>query len=556
MDTRRLILLMVFSFTLMILVEKWNQYSNPKPPVQAGETATAVQGATAVPKPSTSLQVGAGTVAPPQDAPVATPAASAVTKIKTDLFAADFSSLGGDLVRLELFKYSATEDKSKHLLLVDPAHNYVAQSGLIGDGLPNHKTNFQWVNGPTEMAEGVNELKVRFESSNGGIKVAKIYTFKRDSYLIDVSWEIENAGTAAITPHAYFQLQRDDVAPAGESSMMSTFTGPAVYTEAEKFQKLKFGDIVDNSAKYAKTANNGWLAMVQHYFVSAWVPQGNVAREFYMRKAATEGSKNIVQAGVILPIAEIAPGAKQSLSVNLYTGPQIQGVLKTVAPGLDLVVDYGMLTVIAAPIFWLLEWFHKLLGNWGWSIVALTVLIKLIFFPLSAASYKSMAKMRVLGPRLMQLKERYGDDRQKMNQEMMKLYQTEKINPLGGCLPILVQIPVFIALYWVLLGAVEMRDAPWILWIKDLSAADPFYVLPVIMVASMVLQTKLNPTPPDPIQAKVMMIMPFAFGIMFFWFPSGLVLYWVVNNVLSIAQQWQITRMIESGGKAANDAKA
>jgi YidC/Oxa1 family membrane protein insertase len=272
-----------------------------------------------------------------------------------------------------------------------------------------------------------------------------------------------------------------------------------------------------------------------------------------MRKV--EGS-NVYQSGVIVPVGEIAPGAKGETSVSLYAGPQEQAALKEVAPGLDLVVDYGWLTVVAAPIFWALQAIYKLVGNWGWAIVVLTIIIKAIFFPLSAASYKSMAKMRVLTPRLMQLKERYADDKQRLNQEMMKMYQTEKVNPLGGCLPILVQIPVFIALYWVLLGAVEMRGAPWILWIKDLAAPDPYYILPVIMIVSMIIQTKLNPTPPDPIQAKMMMAMPFIFGVMFLWFPAGLVLYWVVNNILSIAQQWQITRMIEGGGKAANDAKA
>ncbi|HRE18061.1 MAG TPA: membrane protein insertase YidC [Rhodocyclaceae bacterium] len=552
MDTRRLILLLICAFTSMILVEKWNRYSHPQP-AAVSAAADATPGA---PTPTATLKPSAPGVAAPAPVAAVPAASSEATKIKTDLFEAVFSAQGGDLMRLELFKYTATEDKHKHLVLLDPAHSYAAQSGLIGDGLPNHKTVFQWVKGPTELAEGADELKVRFEAQAEGAKVAKVYTFKRNSYLVDVAWEVENTGAAALAPHAYFQLQRDDVAPAGESSMVSTFTGAAVFTEAEKYQKLSFGDIVGDKAKHAKTASDGWVAMVQHYFVSAWVPQGNVSREYYARKAGSEGSKNIVQAGLIVPMAPVAPGAKGALSVNLYSGPQTQGVLKQVAPGLDLVVDYGMLTVVAAPIFWLLEWFHKVVGNWGWAIVGLTVLIKLIFFPLSAASYKSMAKMRTLTPRLMSLKERYGDDRQKLNQEMMKLYQTEKINPLGGCLPILVQIPVFIALYWVLLGAVEMRDAPWILWIKDLSAADPFYVLPVIMVVSMVIQTKLNPTPPDPIQAKVMMIMPFAFGFMFFWFPSGLVLYWVVNNILSIAQQWQITRMIESGGKAANDAKA
>jgi YidC/Oxa1 family membrane protein insertase len=336
--------------------------------------------------------------------------------------------------------------------------------------------------------------------------------------------------------------------------MVSTFTGPAVYTDAEKYQKIDFGDVAAGKAKFSKTADNGWLAMVQHYFVSAWVPQEKTQREFYMRKA--EGSNNAFQAGVIVPVPQVAPGGKAAVSVPLYAGPQEQDRLEKIAPGLELVVDYGWLTIVAAPIFWALEAIHKLVGNWGWAIVILTIAIKAIFYPLSAASYKSMAKMKTLTPRLMQLKERFADDRQRLNQEMMKMYQTEKVNPLGGCLPILVQIPVFIALYWVLLGAVEMRDAPWILWIKDLASADPYYILPVVMVVTMVLQTKLNPTPPDPIQAKVMMMMPFIFGFMFFWFPAGLVLYWVVNNVLSIAQQWHITRAIEAGGKAANDAKA
>ena len=388
-----------------------------------------------------------------------------------------------------------------------------------------------------------------------GIKVGKVYTFKRGSYLVDVAWDIANGSSAAVAPHAYFQVQRDDVKPEGESRMVSTFTGPAVFTEAEKYQKVNFEDITKGKAKFTKTANDGWLAMVQHYFVSAWVPKEGSPREFYMRKV--EGAGEVFQAGVILPVEQIAPGAKGAASVSLYARSPGTGYPQaSPLPALDLVVDYGWLTVVAAPIFWALEFIHKLVGNWGWSIVLLTVAIKAAFFPLSAASYKSMAKMRVMTPRLVALKERYADDRQRLNQEMMKLYQTEKVNPLGGCLPILVQIPVFIALYWVLLGAVEMRDAPWILWVTDLASADPYYILPVLMVISMFIQTKLNPTPPDPIQAKVMMMMPFMFGIMFFWFPAGLVLYWVVNNTLSIAQQWQITRMIDQGGKAANDAKA
>lgn len=420
--------------------------------------------------------------------------------------------------------------------------------------MPTHRTTFRRIEGPVKLAEGADELKVRLEgTAANGAHIAKILTFKRGSYLIDVAWEITNVGDKPLITHAYYQLQRDDIAPEGESKMVSTFTGPAVYTDGDKYQKVKFDDIAGGKAKFAKTADNGWLAMVQHYFVSAFVPKDKTQREYYMRKA---DEQNIYQAGVIVPVAEIAPGAKGETSISLYAGPQEQAALKQVAPGLDLVVDYGWLTVVAAPIFWALQAIHGIVGNWGWAIVVLTIIIKAIFFPLSAASYKSMAKMRVLTPRLVQLKERYADDKQRLNQEMMKMYQTEKVNPLGGCLPIVVQIPVFIALYWVLLGAVEMRGAPWILWIHDLAAPDPFYILPVIMMVSMFIQTKLNPTPPDPIQAKMMMMMPLIFGFMFFWFPAGLVLYWVVNNVLSIAQQWQITRMIEGGRKAANDAKA
>ncbi len=547
MDTRRLILVLIFTFSSFMLWENWQKYNQPKPAVEA---AAAGQTSGAVPTPSVGLQGKAAPVTPTAVVPAST---AETFTVSTDLLKATISTQGGDLVGLELLKYREQDQKDKHFVLFDAKHQYMAQAGLIGEGLPTHRTTFKRVAGASELADGSDELKVRLEAEQNGIKVAKILTFKRGSYLIDVAWEIANGSDKAIAPHAYFQLQRDDVAPAGESKMVSTFTGPAVYTEADKYQKVDFSAIADNKAKFAKTADNGWLAMVQHYFVAAVVPKDKTQREFYMRKV--DGS-NIFQVGVIVPVAEIAPGAKGETSVGLYAGPQEQSSLKQVATGLDLVVDYGWLTVVAAPIFWALEAIHKLVGNWGWAIVILTIMIKAVFYPLSAASYKSMAKMKVLTPRLMQLKERFGDDKQRLNQEMMKLYQTEKVNPLGGCLPILVQIPVFIALYWVLLGAVEMRDAPWILWIKDLASADPYYILPVIMMVSMFVQTKLNPTPPDPIQAKVMMMMPLIFGVMFFWFPAGLVLYWVVNNVLSIAQQWQITRMIDAGGKAANDAKA
>src|SRR5574343_577226 len=547
MDTRRLILVMIFTFSSFMLWENWQKYNQPKPAVEAA-AATSANG---TPTPSATLQ---GKSAPAATAVVPAATTGETFTVTTDLVKATISTQGGDVVGLELLNYKDHDDASKTFVLFDAKHQYLAQAGLIGDGLPTHRTLFKRVAGVSEMADGTNELTIRLEAeAANGIKVAKVLTFKRGSYLIDVAWEVANGSDKSIAPHAYFQLQRDDVAPAGETKMVSTFTGPAVYTEGDKYQKITFEHIADGKAKFAKTADNGWLAMVQHYFVSAWVPAEKVQREFYMRKV--DGA-NIFQAGVIVPMNDIAAGAKGETRVSLYAGPQEQAALKQVAPGLDLGVNYGWLTVVAAPIFWALEAIHKLVGNWGWAIVVLTILIKAVFFPLSAASYRSMAKMKVLTPRLQQLKERYGDDKQRLNQEMMKLYQTEKVNPLGGCLPILIQIPVFIALYWVLLGAVEMRDAPWIGWITDLASSDPYYILPVIMIASMIMQTKLNPTPPDPMQAKVMMAMPFIFGVMFLWFPAGLVLYWVVNNILSIAQQWQITKMIEAGGKAANDAKA
>jgi len=548
MDTRRLILVLIFTFSSFMLWESWQKYNQPKP----AANAVATTAGSAAPTPSVSLQAGASGSAAPVVSATA-PIGETFT-VSTDLLKATISAQGGDLVELELLRYKEHGNKDKNFFLFEAKHQYMAQSGLIGEGLPTHRSLFKRVEGPTVLAEGANELKIRLEADAAdGVKVAKILTFKRGSYLVDVAWEIANGSAKAFAPHAYFQLQRNDVAPEGETMMVSTFTGPAVYTDAEKYQKIAFGDIASNSAKFAKTADNGWLAMVQHYFVSAWVPKDKTPREYYMRKL--EGG-NSFQAGLIVPVAEIAPGAKGETSVSLYAGPQEQAALKELAPGLDLVVDYGWLTVVAAPIFWALQAIHGLVGNWGWAIIVLTVILKAIFFPLSAASYKSMAKMKLLTPRLTQLKERFGDDKQRLNQEMMKMYQTEKVNPLGGCLPILVQIPVFIALYWVLLGAVEMRDAPWTLWIHDLASPDPYYILPVLMIVSMFIQTKLNPTPPDPIQAKVMMAMPLIFGVMFLWFPAGLVLYWVVNNILSIAQQWQITRMIETGGKAANDAKA
>lgn len=471
--------------------------------------------------------------------------------VKTDLYLAEISSVGGDLVRLELSRHISSEDKTKKFVLMDVSRDqtYIAQTGLIGEGLPNHKTEFRLEPGTRELKAGTDKLELRLEAPDAsGLKVAKIYTFHRGSYQIDIDFEIVNQRQAPLAAHAYFQLTRDGKVPEASLTNIATFTGPAVFTDAGKFQKIDFTDIDKGKAKFVQTAKDGWLAMVQHYFVAGWIPQGQVEREFFMRKVAD----NLYSAGVILPVAALASGETTRLGVPLYAGPQEQAKLEKIAPGFDLVVDYGWLTVIASPIYWLLELIHRFVGNWGWAIILLTVLIKGVFYPLSAASYKSMAKMKLVTPKMMKIKEQFSSDRNRMNQEMMELYRKEKINPLGGCLPILVQIPVFIALYWVLLGSVEMRNAPWMLWIDDLSVKDPYFVLPIIMGATMLIQMKLNPTPPDPIQAKVMMAMPIVFTFMFLWFPSGLVLYWTVNNILSVAQQWQITRMIEGGRKTPN----
>lgn len=566
MDTRRLILLMIFLFSSFLLWQNWQVYKNPPPVPTAtnANTGTAAPASVAptpsgtvadgAPTPSASLAVPSTTV--PAVA-AETPKAAETFVVETDLYLATFSTQGGDLIGLTLKKYQDQDDKSKNFVYFDPKHAYAAQSGLIGTGLPTHRTHFKRLDGALSLSEGQNQLEVRLRAvdDNSGVEVVRVLTFQRNEYTIASRWEISNRSAQPIAAHAYYQLQRDDVSPSGDMMMASTFTGPAVYTETDKYQKVDFSDIAEGKAKFTKNANNGWLALVQHYFVAAWLPEAGLEREFYMRRL--DGTA-IYQAGVIVPMPAIAAGSAGTLNTTLYVGPQEQSRLEKAATGLPLVVDYGWLTVIAAPIFWALNAIHQLVGNWGWAIIVLTIIIKLIFYPLSAASYKSMAKMRVVTPRLMQLKERYSDDRTRLNQEMMKLYQTEKINPLGGCLPILVQIPVFIALYWVLLGAVEMRGAPWLGWISDLAAPDPWFILPILMIASMVIQMRLNPTPPDPIQAKVMAAMPFIFGIMFLFFPSGLVLYWVVNNILSIAQQWHITHNLEQAGKpprAANDEK-
>jgi len=542
MDTQRLILFVVFSFSLLLLWEAWQKET--RPPVPPASTA---QSAVPTPNARTDTATPVRPGVPSAAAGVDTPAGpSERIRVRTDMVLAEIDTRGGDLGYLELLQQKDSREDSKNIVLFGPEHRYAAQSGLIGTGLPNHRTVFRAQGKEFTLEPGRDVLEVRLDAAAQGVKVTKILTFHRASYRIDVAEEITNGTSTPLSTDAYFQLTRDGKSPGGDPYMTQTYTGAAVYTERDKFQKVTFEDIGKGKVAYPKTADNGWIAMIQHYFVAALLPPDKAQREFYTRKL--EG--DLYSIGVIVPVGPIAPGATARVEVPLYAGPQDQDHLQQVAPGLQLVVDYGWLTVIAAPLFWVLKLFHGWLANWGLAIILLTVVIKLIFFPLSAASYKSMAKMKLVTPRLMKLREQYGDDKVKMNQAMMDLYKTEKINPLGGCLPILVQIPVFISLYWVLFESVELRHAPFYLWIKDLSAPDPWYVLPTLMMVSMIVQTKMNPTPPDPVQAKVMMIMPLVFGVMFYFFPSGLVLYWFVNNILSILQQWQITRLI-GGDKGA-----
>jgi YidC/Oxa1 family membrane protein insertase len=576
MDFQRTLLWVIFAMSLLFLWDRWQVYQGRPSMLGAAPPPTAENKAerpaappspapadAAVPTASTKAEPAAvpGTAAAPSAAPLAQRPAQPV-RIETDLVRADIDPNGAVLARLELLQQNVApdwtqtgllalftgkkQDKDQNVVLLDvsPQRVYLAQTGLIGAPqgatFPTHRTPFAFAGGATRLLAGQDALEVKFIAEAGGARLAKTYVFKRGRYDIEVRHEVQNVGTEPLAPSLYLQLLRDGNKPEGESPLYYTFTGPAVYTEQGKFQKIDFSDIEKGKHAHATSAADGWIAMIQHYFVAAWVPPQGVQREIYTRRV----DANLYAVGSILPLPALAPGAAASIQATLFVGPQDQKALEAIAPGLDLVVDYGWLTFIAKPLYWLLSFLHKLVGNWGWAIVLLTVLVKAAFYPLSAASYKSMAKMKEVTPRMMKIREQYADDRQKMNMAMMELYKNEKINPLGGCLPIVVQIPVFIALYWVLLASVEMRNAPWILWVKDLATPDPWFILPLLMMATMWVQYKLNPTPPDPVQAKVMMLMPFIFGVMFFFFPAGLVLYWLVNNILSIAQQWYVTRQI------------
>jgi YidC/Oxa1 family membrane protein insertase len=551
-DIRRTVLWVVFSMSLLLIWDGWNKH-NGKPSFfslpQAKPVAASASGpVTGV----SSTPVGVQG----QQVPSASVMESEKFSVTTDVVKATLDTAGGSLVRVELLLQIDPFDANKKVVVFDqsPERFYVAQSGLIDTAskiqLPNHFTTMTRVPGETVLREGANELQVTFESAEAsGVKLVKTYTFKRGDYTVGVKHSVVNASSAVVNPKLYLQLVHDGKSPPGESSLIPTFTGAAIYTDATKFKKIDFEEIQKGKSNYDKTADNGWIAMVEHYFASAWLlgldSNDRQSREFFTKKI--EANKYSV--GMILPLGEVQVGTTKNSEARLFVGPQEENKLSALAPGLELVKDYGLFTILSKPLFWLLTQLNKILGNWGWAIVALVVVLKAAFFWLNAYAYRSMAKMKVVNPKVMAMRERLKDKPQQMQQEMMKIYKEEGVNPIGGCLPILVQMPFFIALYWVLLSSVEMRNAPWIGWITDLSAKDPYFILPLLMTASSLLQTWLNPTPADPMQARMMWIMPLVFSVMFFFFPAGLVLYWLTNNILSIAQQYVINRKLGVLGK-------
>jgi YidC/Oxa1 family membrane protein insertase len=550
---KRTILWIVFAISLIVLWNNWmvstgqqSLFSPANPAKVAQQQAAAKPNDVPAPAQAGSAAVPGTPAAPGAPAAPAVAPRQTVT-VTTDVVKVDIDTQGGVIKRLELLNYPDHFDKTKNQVLFDVSGNnvYLGQTGLIGTSaagvLPNHTTPFTVRPGVRTLGNG-NQVQVVMDAEQGGVRLTKTLTFRRGDYVIGIRHDVTNTSAAPVQPSLYLQLQHDGNKPANDSWFMSSYTGPTLYTAEDKYQKLTFEEIEKGSAEHSTKANNGWVAISQHFFVSAFIPADQVVRDIFTKKIAT----NLYAIGTVQPLGSVAPGATVSADTRLYSGPQDEKTLEKIAPGLELVKDYGMLTVIAKPIFWVMDQLHSMLGNWGWTIVALTILIKLAFFPLSAAGYRSMAKMRVVTPKMQAIRERYKNDPMKMQQATMELYKTEKINPLGGCLPILVQMPVFFALYWVLQASVEMRGAPWIGWITDLTQPDPYFILPILYAVSMYITTKLNPQPTDPVQAKMMLFMPLAFSVIFFFFPSGLVLYWVVNNILSIAQQWVITKKYEA----------
>ena len=558
-DQMRPILFIALAFVGFLLWQAWQKDYGPRPevpvsqPVAGSGVERSEDGgpsvATApgpdvptVPEPTAI----AGSTAGAADAPSTAAGVKADgIDVITDVYRARILLKGGTLAVVDLLDYPvSTEepDRPFPLLVESGSKLFVAQSGLVGKtSAPNHHAVYSADKDTYRLEPGSDELRVDLVWEDGGIEVTKSYTFRRGSYEIDVTHHVRNNSNEPWAGRVYGQFRRAAPNESRGLGQIYTYTGGVISSPEKPYEKYDFDDMADQDL--SQDIVGGWAAMIQHYFAGAWIPAKDVEAHYYS-KALTSSQYTF---GVVEPGFSIAPGTSGSAGLKLFVGPKIQRLLEAAAPGLERTVDYGWLFFIAQPLYIGLQWIQSVVGNWGWSIIFLTVLIKLAFFPLSNASYKSMARMRKLQPKIMSLKDRYGSDRQKLNQAMMEMYKKEKINPLGGCLPIVVQIPVFIALYWVLLETVELRQADFMFWLDDLSTHDPFYVLPILMGISMFVQQRLSPAPPDPIQAKVMMAMPIVFTFFFLFFPSGLVLYWLCNNLLSIAQQWYITRRIEAG---------
>lgn len=549
MDNFRLVLLFSLAFVVLLIYQAWMEDYGTKDIAESPSvsiTDEARKPATAdTDKAVPDVSLAAPVAKVFKDSESASGASEEIF-VTTDLFNAKISTRGGTINYLTLRKYEKSpqeKDREFQLLKPDTPNLYLAQSGLVTsdkEASPNHTAVFSAERTQYTLGDDEQELTIRLSWNDGkGISVDKIFVFRRNSYVIDLIHEINNASESDWVTRSYVQLQRSSYTDPNESSFIYTYTGGAIYSPEKKYEKITFDEIAGENLE--RDIFNGWSAMLQHYFVGAWIPPRDEVHTYYSKYLG--GPRYII--GSYSPVVSVPAAGTHEFSSQLFIGPKLQKELASVAEGLDLTVDYGWLTILAQPIFWLLDQLHSLVGNWGGAIILLTILIKLAFYKLSETSYKSMANMRKLTPRLQALKDRYGDDKERLNQAMMEMYKKEKINPLGGCLPILVQIPVFIALYWVLLESVEMRQAPFVLWLDNLSAPDPYFVLPLIMGVSMYIQQKLNPAPVDPLQAKIMMSLPLVFTVFFAFFPSGLVLYWTVNNILSIAQQWHITRNIE-----------
>ena len=549
-DLRRSVLWVVFSMSLLLLWDAWQVHQGRSslfsPAPQRPAASAPLQSASGVPSASATAPAGvpAAATAPGGAVPTAPAVATAEQfTVQTDRIKAVFSSLGGSLVQVELLTHQ-DDARKEPMRVLDPLRGYAAQSGVVGvAGAPTHLTTMRLVSSERELKDGAQQLNLRFESEPmAGLRLVKTYTFERGSFAIKVRHEVQNVGATPLNPQLYLQLQRDGTQMSQGSAWMGaqTFTGPTIYHDKIKYTKFEFKDLDKKAFDGERNAADGWVAMVQHYFVSAWLPAAEGPREYFARKV--EGTP-FYSVGLLKTLS-VAPGATVVSDDRLFVGPQQEKLLAELAPGLDLVKDYGIFHVIAKPLFWLLDKIHDVVQNWGWAIVVLVLLLKIAFYGLNASAYRSMAQMKKINPRIMEMRERLKDKPQEMQQEMMRIYKEEKVNPLGSCLPILLQIPFFIALYWVLLSSVEMRHAPWLGWITDLSSPDPWFVMPVLLTLSSLLQVWLQPTPPDPMQAKLMWIMPLMFSFMFFFFPAGLVLYWLVNNLLSIGQQWMINKQL------------